>query len=68
MVTLSIATAAAALAIAHWFANAGCGCATEPDAVELIQGQIQQLNNTSTSASEEIMVLQIEMNRFRNLL
>lgn len=67
MVTLSIATAAAALEIAHWFANAGCGCATEPDAVELIQGQIQQLNNTSASASEEIMVLQIEMNRFRNL-
>jgi len=56
------------LAIAHWFANAGCECATEPGAVEeLIQGQIQQLNNTSASASEEIMVLQIEMNRFRNL-
>lgn len=58
MVTLSIATAAAALAIAHWFANAGCGYATEPGAVEeLIQGQIKELNNTSASASEEIMVL-----------
>jgi len=34
---------------------------------ELIQGQIQQLNNTSASANEEIVVLQIEMNRFRNL-
>jgi len=67
MVTLSLATAATALAIVHWFAIAGCECATEPGAMEeLIQGQIQQLNNTSASASEEIMVLQIEMNRFRN--
>jgi len=68
------------LAIAHWFANAGCECATEPGAVEeLIQGQIQELMEINTTLHMEIMTvrasaeqettsLQTEVNSLLSLL